>query len=134
ELQLGTSPYDPQSSPAAALDVDRITWRAGETRRFGLRGVHAAGTVLFAALDASAPIAIPGISGRLRLDPTTIAGVVGPIGVPGGVSLTVPSDPALDGARLFAQAIVGTTALAFTNEVGVQLDLTTSTTIAETFD
>src|SRR5690606_8297878 len=126
ELQLGTNPYDRQSSPAAVLEVERITSRGFEPIVFGLRGLASQGAVLLAAQDLPVPMRIPGILGRLRLDPTTIADLLVAPGIPRSLSLAVPADPSLDGLRLFAQALFGPNSPSWSNEVAVQVSTASS--------
>ncbi len=115
EIQLGTDPYDDQSSALANLSIDRITYRPEELATFELSGLGGVGVLLFAGDYDLSQGPIPGLLGDLRLDLMSLTPVGAPISVPGRLDLRVPDMASTANALLCAQAVVGVAAPRFTN-------------------
>jgi hypothetical protein len=64
---------------------------------------------------------VPGIGGRLLLDPLTLFGFSTSIVVPGSLTLPIPSDPSLDGAALQIQGLYLGAVTEFTNLTCVKI-------------
>lgn len=122
ELQLGTNPYDGQSSPLASLRTDRVTYRPFDRLAISVRGVGGEGLVLIALGTRYDQPGLPGFVGVLRLDPGPMVPEVLRTVVPGEIVYSVPDEPSLHGLRLYAQAVVGFVLPRFTNELGIQVD------------
>jgi hypothetical protein len=134
EIQAGTHPFDPQSSPAGSTTIARASWRTGQVPRFEVRGVGGLGLLLLGWERQRGQSVLPGFDGALRLDPSLIAPIAVPTAVPGTVTLPVPDDPALDGQRLYAQAVLGLGRPRLTEEAGIRIAHAPVVTIRETFN
>ena len=68
------------------------------------------------------PTTVPGFSGLLEIDPTTLQGTVGGIGAASPV-VPIPNQPSLAGLNLFMQGVVLNTsnALEFRNLTGIHV-------------
>ncbi|MEM7201101.1 MAG: hypothetical protein AAF628_12580 [Planctomycetota bacterium] len=115
EAAAGRVARDPQSNLQRHVQVDG-SQLLGETlliREAGQLGL------LFATQRASAPIAVPGVAGALRVDPTALITFVP--SVAGGV-LPVPIPPAaaLIGVELYAQGLQGSPP-GFANAVDIRI-------------
>ncbi len=116
EILGGTSPTDPTSNSTFRVESFGVT-QNGSTPTFEVQ-TSLLWVVGFAtALQAPAPV--PGVSGNLRLDPTTLITTVAGVGNT-SLPIVIPANPALAGFEFFAQGVVWTgSALEFRNVSGM---------------
>jgi hypothetical protein len=89
EIDAGTNPVDPSSTPRFDASTDRVRALASDVVEVRTRGDLGWGFVVFGAGKRTSPLTLPGILGTLVVD--QLFGATLPIPVPGSTRFRVPA-------------------------------------------
>jgi len=120
EIQSGTSPYDPQSTPLASI-LTRGYSGIGGTVQIELKGSLTV-TCAIAFADTGIPgLSVPPFAGKLRLDPVTLYPLTITGVIPGTLPITIPNSTNLQGRVLRMQGLALLGQPTFTNDTGLAI-------------
>jgi len=121
EILLGSSPYNPLSSPSLGVDTNG-SYRIGGACTLDANSTTAGVLGVFMGLKRGPGYTIPGVGGQLLLDPTRIVGFTS-FPAPGSLPLAIPNDPILVGGVIQMQGVFIDPAMTarFANLTGVAI-------------